>query len=1098
VGDALYSDAERLLPPNATAAYYEGGKTPPLDGTRLFYDSPRLMARDGATGKDKFVALPGERLLVTEAALYAQNRGTITALERKGYAELGTRENTLAKELMANFWKNYRSSLDCRVIRRTQQSLAKQGEELGAADRENLAKAQEKREPGIAERNRLEAEMLAIKRRTAALVKWRCQSDCNADMILAGDVLYAGGEGKVVAIDTATGEICWTGAIEGVARGLAVAEGRLVVSSDNGSIYCFSKRPLPAPAVVRQSVTPNPYPMDEMTAFYETLADEIVEQSGVTRGCCLVYGCGEGRLIYELLKRTSLQIYGYEPDKQKVAVARRALDLGGLLGVRASVFCADLGKLPCSDYFANLIVSDTVAAEGRIVGSAREMFRTLRPCGGVAMIGQAPGAAKRIEAVALKDWLGDLSNVSIDQADGLWAKIVRGLLPGSGDWSHQYADPGNSGSSMDALVRTPFSVLWLGRPGMAKIVDRHARAASPLFVDGRLFHQGINHVWAIDAYNGLILWEREIQGAMRDRLSNTSSNMCATPARLFVATGAECLALEPDTGKTLRRYACPKTTRGDKWGWIATDGAGLFGSAATSPYESDSLFCIDPATGQPIWTHQAQLVRNGTIAVAQGRLFFLESRPPKNEKEQAVAAKERRNNKCRSYARQSVVGYRKPPSGDGSYRNETDSKTSGAPKGESLEDPLPPVRLPSQPYYPKGKIAQDIRTLIALDATTGHVVWRVPLDLTNMGKEPTVICASGILLVSANMDASRLLALSAEDGRVLWDKKTVYFRRPVVVDQTVYTLPYAHDLRTGRLLRRSNPITGEQTPFVWTKAYGCGGVSASQHTMFFRSGSLAHYDIAADVGVGNLGGLKPSCWISQIPAGGLWLAPEGSAGCTCAYPIRSTVALRPDPDKQNHWACYVAGIAVTPVKHLALNLGAAGDRRDHQGRVWFAWPRPKSSFGLKLKVQADTAEDQGFFTHNPTTKPIGNTPTPWIYCSGCLGASRWTLHLLDKQHQPGTYTVRLHFAELVHSRAGQRFFDIKLQGKTVAQNVDIIAEAGAQSGALVKDIGSVEVKSDLVVELFAKGTNLAPNQSPILCGIEVVRVNAPRGEDCHD
>ena len=268
--------------------------------------------------------------------------------------------------------------------------------------------------------------------------------------------------------------------------------------------------------------------------------------------------------------------------------------------------------------------------------------------------------------------------------------------------------------------------------------------------------------------------------------------------------------------------------------------------------------------------------------------------------------------------------------------------------------------------------------------------------------------------------------------------------------------------------------------------------------MFFRSGSLAHYDFTADVGVGNLGGLKPSCWISQIPAGGLWLAPEGSAGCTCAYPIRSTVALRPDPDKQDHWSCYAAGIAVTPAKHLALNLGAPGDRCDHQGRVWFAWPRPKSSFGLKLNVEADTTEDQAFFAHNPTTKPIGNTPTPWVYCSGCLGASRWTLHLLDKQHQPGTYTVRLHFAELAHSRAGQRVFNIKLQGKTVAQNVDIVAEAGAQSRALVRSIGGVEVKSDLIVELLAKGPNPPLSQSPILCGIEAVRVDAPRGSGYPD
>ncbi len=1047
VGDSLYSDAERLLPPNAAAAYYEGGKTPPIDGTRLFYDSPRLMARDGATGRDKFVAFPGDRVIVTEDMSYSQNRGIITALDGKEYGELGARENTLAKQLMSNFWRNYKRSLDCRVIRRRQRALAKRGKELSAADREALAKAEKELAPGIAERKRLEAEMREVKKRIAALVKWRCQTGCNADMILAGRVLYAGGRGKVVGIDTASGKVVWTGEIEGTARGLAAASGRLVVSSDNGRIYCFSKQAPSPPAVVEQSVRLDPYPKDGLTAFYEAMAKQIVEQSNVTRGYCLVYGSGEGRLIYELLKRTQLHVYGYEPDERKVAIARQALDRAGLLGVRANVFRADLDDLPCSDYFANLIVSDTIAAEGRVVGSAREMLRALRPCGGVALIGQPPGAARPLDVGKLKTWLGERPDVEVVQTRGVWAKVTRGPLPGAGDWTHQYGDPGNSGSSMDELVRAPFSLLWFGRPGMAKVVDRHARAASPLYINGKLFHQGINHIWGIDAYNGFILWERDLPGAMRAGLSNTSSNMCTTSAALLVATGKECLALDPETGQTARAYACPKVGRGDKWGWIATNGARLFGSAAISAYESDALFCLDLGSGQPVWTHRARLVRNATMAMAPGRIFFLDSRPTGEEKEQARAA---------------------------------------APR-EVLEDPPAPVRLPGQPYYPKGKTAPDIRTLTALDAATGRVVWRVPMDLTGMGKEPALICAKGVLLVCANMDARRLTARSAEDGRVLWDKKTVYFRRPVIVGETIYTLPYAHDLRTGKLVMRTNPITGEPTPFVWTKAYGCGGTSASKHTMFFRSGSLAYYDFTSDAGVGNFGGLKPSCWISQIPAGGLWLAPEGSAGCTCAYPIRSTVALKPYPGKKDSWACYVAGIPVTPVKHLALNLGAPGDRRDARGRVWFAWPRPKSYFGLKLNVKTEFAGGQGFFRHNPTTTPIARTTEPWVYSSGCVGITRCVVRLLDKGQSPGRYSVRLHFVEPSSTGPGLRVFDIKLQGKTAARRFDIVSEAGGRRQALVKTFEGIDVASDLVVEFVPAKPAPRRGEAPILCGIEAIR-----------
>ena len=756
-GESLYSDAERLLPPNATAAYYQGRKTPPVDGTRLFYDSPRLMARDGATGKDRFVACPGDRLVVTEDTSYIQNRGTITAVDRRAYAGLGARENTLARKLMANFWRNYRRSLDRRVLRRRERGLVKQGKMLNPTDQETLAKAQKELGPGIAERDKLEAEMREVKGGIAKLIRWECESDCAAEMILAGDVLYAGGDGEVVAIDSANGKITWTATIDGTARGLAVCDGRLIVSSDSGGLYCFGRGSAASTETVEQVVTSAPFSRDEISGFYETTAEQIVEQSQVTRGFCLVYGCGEGRLLYELLKRTQLHVYGYDPNRDSVEKARRALDRAGLLGVRANVFRADLDRLPCSDYFANLIVSDTVAAEGRTVGSAKEMFRTLRPCGGVALIGQPPGSRRRLDGASLKNWLAELPQVEFSESSGVWAKVVRGPLPGAGDWTHQYAEPGNTSCSKDALVRTPFSILWFGRPGMAKIVDRHARAASPLYAKGRLFHQGINHVFGMDAYNGFMLWERAPRGAMRTGVSNTSSNMCATSDTLFVATGPKCLALDAGTGQTLQEYVCPKIAKGARWGWIATDTARLFGSSATNASESDAIFAIELGTSRLIWTHRAGLVRNATIAMAQDRVFFLESRPSAQERTTALG-----------------------------------KLTAHLP-----EDPRPPVRLPGQPYYPKGKTRQDVRTITALDAKAGAPLWRVPLDLTGMGKEPTLSCAKGIVLVSANMDASRLAALSAKDGRVLWKKKTVYFRRPVIVGDTIYTLPYAHELRTG-------------------------------------------------------------------------------------------------------------------------------------------------------------------------------------------------------------------------------------------------------------------------------------------------------------
>lgn len=40
-------------------------------------------------------------------------------------------------------------------------------------------------------------------------------------------------------------------------------------------------------------------------------------------------------------------------------------------------------------------------------------------------------------------------------------------------------------------------------------------------------------------------------------------------------------------------------------------------------------------------------------------------------------------------------------------------------------------------------------------------------------------------------------------------------------------------------------------------------------------------------------GIRGGCWISMIPAGGLVLAPESSAGCSCTDSIQTSVAYIP-------------------------------------------------------------------------------------------------------------------------------------------------------------------------------------------------------------
>jgi len=76
--------------------------------------------------------------------------------------------------------------------------------------------------------------------------RWSVATDCNHCLILAGDVLFAGGDNKVCAYHTNDGALLWTRTVKGKARGLAAVDGRLYVSTDVGRIYMFGPTGLPA------------------------------------------------------------------------------------------------------------------------------------------------------------------------------------------------------------------------------------------------------------------------------------------------------------------------------------------------------------------------------------------------------------------------------------------------------------------------------------------------------------------------------------------------------------------------------------------------------------------------------------------------------------------------------------------------------------------------------------------------------------------------------------------------------------------------------------------------------------------------------------
>src|SRR5271170_7786802 len=119
---------------------------------------------------------------------------------------------------------------------------------------------------------------------------------------------------------------------------------------------------------------------------------------------------------------------------------------------------------------------------------------------------------------------------------------------------------------------------------------------------------------------------------------------------------------------------------------------------------------------------------------------------------------------------------------------------------------------------------------------------------------------------------------------------------------------------------------------------------------------------------------------------------------------------------------------------------------------------------------------------NTITIPAGVSATAApaaVYQSARQGVNTYTIPGLTA----GTsYNVRLHFAELYFSAAGNREFDVAINGTTVLTNFDIYATASAIDTAVVEQYTATANSSGDIVIAFTNGAK----DQPMFNGIEVL------------
>ena len=652
-------------------------------------------------------------------------------------------------------------------------------------------------------------------------------------LLIADKEVVCGFDGRLSAIDIkAQANEWWSTSIEGTVRGLAYADGYLIAATDGGILYGFAgsipKRTAsaePATAAARSDRTP-PRRMPSTDGI----------DPRISSGYALVEPSRNAEALGDLASQSKLHILALAHTDSELQHLRTSLRQAGLYGTRVAVLRSDdsiLDDLP--SHFANLIVTPDAASPAQDRQRAA-LLRLLHPSRGV-LRGTQP-----------------LSTVDAPRFEA-----------GSGSWTHQWADAGNTVCSGDRLVRGRLAMNWFGSFDFAT-PNRHGQGPAPLSHNGFLVVGGVDGITCLDAYNGTQLWTYSIPGLLADYdgihhdvgVGETGGRFCMSDDAVFVATENECLKLDLRTGRCVARFQTPvddgATDR--RWGVIIYHDGVLVGSVLNEAHrvspryaltrlrtESTLLFAVDASDGRLLWQYRPRhSVRNNAVAVAADRVFLIDRPIAKQD----------------SIAKPTRGGRPAPRLKPGQHPTGT-LLAIGLHKGNTL------WRNDNNIWRTQLSATRDGRTVLMAYQAMKHKFFRIPSEV-----------------------GGRLAAFDGSTGERLWDRQAEYRTRPIIRGGEILAEGGAWDLRSG-----------EPRPFPFQRSYGCGQIAAGAHVLLYRSATLGYWDLSLPVDqqrTRSFGGFRPGCYINAIPAGGLVLIPEGSTHCQCSYQLKSWFALRPVGD----------------------------------------------------------------------------------------------------------------------------------------------------------------------------------------------------------
>jgi len=286
-------------------------------------------------------------------------------------------------------------------------------------------------------------------------------------------------------------------------------------------------------------------------------AAELLGLSGTKGGLIVHLGCGDGKLTAQLRLGDQYLVHGLDTATDDVIAAREHITERGAYGP-VSVDKWDGRNLPYADNLVNLLVAEEFENL-----SEAELLRVLAPKG-----------------------------VALVRKQGQWKKVVKPRPPAMDEWTHYLHGADGNPVADDSVVAPPERLQWIGSPRWSRHHDHAASMSALVSASGRLFYildEGpkasvqLPSKWRLiarDAFNGVILWKREIekwntqQYPLKSGPAHLLRRLVAIGDRVYVTLGidAPVTALDATSGKTELTYKGTEHTREI----IVSDGVAFF------------------------------------------------------------------------------------------------------------------------------------------------------------------------------------------------------------------------------------------------------------------------------------------------------------------------------------------------------------------------------------------------------------------------------------------------------------------------------------------------------------------------------------------